>query len=72
MICCTMSSIGLDSFFAGDIKIWLTDCSEPAMLLGYVGVCMTSQGFSLGARTSKNRKGGSGKRGGVEVYTEEC
>ena len=36
------------------------------MLLGYVGVCMTSQGFSLGARTSKNWKGGSGKWGGVE------
>ena len=42
------------------------------MLLGYVGVCMTSQGFSLGARTSKNWKGGSGKWGGMEVYTEEC
>ena len=28
--------------------------------------------FSLGARPSKNWKGGSGKRGGVEVYTVEC
>ena len=27
---------------------------------------------SLGARPSKNRKGGSSKRGGVEVYTAEC
>ena len=42
------------------------------MLLGYVGVCMTSQGFSLGPRTSKSWKGGSSKQGGVEVYTEEC
>ena len=27
---------------------------------------------SLGTRPSKNRKGVSGKRGGVEVYTSEC
>ena len=35
-------------------------------------VCMTSRGFSLRARTSKNRKGGSGKRDRVEVYIVEC
>ena len=27
---------------------------------------------SLGARPSKNRKGGSGTSAGVEVYTAEC
>ena len=27
---------------------------------------------SLGTRPSKNQKGGSGKQGGVEVYTAEC
>ena len=27
---------------------------------------------SLGTRPSKNRKGGSGKWGGMEVYTAEC
>ena len=27
---------------------------------------------SLGNRTSKNRKGGFGKRSGMEVYTAEC
>ena len=27
---------------------------------------------SLGARPSKNWKGGSGKRGGVRLYTVEC
>ena len=27
---------------------------------------------SLGTRPSKNRNGGSGKQGGVEVYTAEC
>ena len=29
-------------------------------------------GSSLGTRPAKNRKGGSGKQGGVEVYTAEC
>ena len=28
--------------------------------------------YCLGARPSKNRKGGSGKRGRVEVYTAKC
>ena len=28
--------------------------------------------YSLGARPLKNWKGGSGERGGVEVYTAEC
>ena len=28
--------------------------------------------ISLGARPSKNRKGGSGTSAGVEVYTAEC
>ena len=35
-------------------------------------ICMTSQGFSLEVRPSKNWKGESGKWGGVEVYNVEC
>ena len=30
------------------------------------------EGGSLGARPSKNRKGGSGTSAGMEVYTAEC
>ena len=38
MIFCTShrSNVGPAEFFAADIKTRLTDCSEPAMLLGYV------------------------------------
>ena len=36
------------------------------------GVPCTWQLPSLGARPSKNRKGGSGTSAGVEVYTAEC
>ena len=36
------------------------------------GVPCTWQLPSLGARPSKNRKGGSGASAGVEVYTAEC
>ena len=32
----------------------------------------TLERTSLGTRSSKNRKGESGKWGGVEVYTAEC
>ena len=33
---------------------------------------LTHTHTSLGTRPSKNRKGGSGKQGGVEVYIAEC
>ena len=33
---------------------------------------MRPRAVSLGTRPSKNQKGGSGKQGGMEVYTAEC
>ena len=40
--------------------------------MGRTGNKQWTQGPSLTARPSKNQKGGSGKRGRVEVYTAEC
>ena len=34
--------------------------------------CACPLEVSLGTRPSKNRKGGSGKQGGMEMYTAEC
>ena len=44
-------------------------CGECVVMCGE---CMWWMCVSLGARPSKNRKGGSGTSAGVEVYTAEC
>ena len=56
-------------------KVYLMGMPGFAHELDLLGVTYTGTGVgmgSLGARPSKNRKGGSGTSAGVEVYTAEC
>ena len=66
-----------------NIEVWLVTLKDERFCTskkggvgggGWVhpGVPCTWQLPSLGARPSKNRKGGSGTSAGVEVYTAEC
>ena len=77
MIFCTShsSNVGPAVFFAGDIKIWLTDCSEPAMLLGYVRAVWQyawhHKGLVSEPDSQKIGKEGLVNGTGMEVYTFE-